>query len=98
MEVHPPCHEEHRLLSNSATLADNKIDLALPKKATFTVQNANPSQLEELIQNLNLLKGPYDRYGCARPRRHFAAHPASPRGKNSMLRKLHLAVGFHSCA
>jgi pyruvate kinase len=43
------------LLSNSAAPAGNEIDWALPKKAPFTIQNANPSKIEELIQNLNLL-------------------------------------------
>ncbi len=43
------------MLSNSATVAGNEIALALLKKAPVALQNANPSPLEELIQNLNLL-------------------------------------------
>jgi hypothetical protein len=48
------CHEEHRLLSKSAGPAGNENDRALLKKDPFTIQNPIPSQLEELIQNLNL--------------------------------------------
>jgi len=43
------------LLSNSAAPACNEIDRALPRKDPFTIQNPNPSQLEGLIQNLDLL-------------------------------------------
>jgi pyruvate kinase len=43
------------LPSNSAAPARYEIDSPLPKNVPSTIQNANQSQLEELIQNLNLL-------------------------------------------
>jgi pyruvate kinase len=43
------------LFSNSVGPVGHAIDLALAKEAPFTIQNGNPAQLEELIEDLNLL-------------------------------------------